>query len=178
MSGCAWNLRRSVERDRVGYPSARLCSKMICSSLGAVLPHVSSMNTPRPSWKVPTTPHARLITPKVRLQPSLLYPEPLFLARPGHIPSAPSHSCSEPLVQLSACPINYCKAALYLPKPTPRPPQSLLHPLPRHGVSPSSQDLQQSHPGHTNMPQAPCLAAPQRQACDGHCLALQSLPEP
>lgn len=45
--------------------------------------------SPRPSWEVPTTPRASLISPKVRLKPSHLYPEPLFLAKPNKIPSAP-----------------------------------------------------------------------------------------
>lgn len=59
-------------------------------------------------------------------------------------------------------------------KPHPPPPTH----TPWDVMPSSSQDLQQSQLGRTDMPQAPCLAAPQRQACDGHCLALQPLPEP
>lgn len=69
-------------------------------------------------------------------------------------------------------PINYCKAALCLPKSIP-------------SRSPPHMTSQQSQLGHTDMLHRHATqtchthtpAAPQRQACDGQCLALWPLPE-
>lgn len=128
--------RRCLDSDKLSgkgpcKPCAQLCSKLACSSVRAVLCHVTP--TAVPQAKLESTYHSTCQPHFPRRSDSshhICIPSfSSWLGQPRFLLPL-SHGCSEPCVQLSA---------LFLVSLNPSPPLS------RNGtLSPLSQDLQQS----------------------------------